>query len=33
LSDVYAEPTWYVTQKGSIWLAKKFKEMDEKKMW
>ena len=33
LSEVYAEPTWYVTQKGSVWLTKKFKEMDEKKMW
>ena len=33
LSEVYAEPTWYVTQKGSVWLAKKFKEMDEKKAW
>lgn len=33
LSDVYAEPTWYVTQKGSVWLAKKFKEMDDKRAW
>ena len=33
LSEAYANPTWYVTQKGSVWLAKKFKEMDEKKMW
>ena len=33
LSEAYANPTWYVTQKGSVWLAKKFKEMDDKKAW
>ena len=33
LSEAYAKPTWYVTQKGSVWLAKKFKEMDDKKEW
>lgn len=33
LSEAYAKPTWYVTQKGSIWLAKKFKTMDDNKAW
>ena len=33
LSEAYANPTWYVTQKGSVWLAKKFKEMDDKRAW
>lgn len=33
LSETYAKPTWYVTQKGVAWLAKVFKKYDDAKAW